>query len=140
VIPEEPHCIGKNTVPSKHVLVVDDDAAIRGLVRAILQRDRQYEIDEASDGHEAVERLSANTYDALVLDLMLPRATAFDVLDFLARENITIRCVIVSAASQKILDGLDNSNIIAKLRKPFDINDLVTAIRSCFDDASLRKP
>jgi signal transduction histidine kinase/DNA-binding response OmpR family regulator len=60
------------------VLVVDDDPAVLRLVSAMLA-DR-FEIWTADDGSDALERLQAHTFDALVLDLLLPRMSGFELL------------------------------------------------------------
>lgn len=73
-----------------------------------------------ADGTERV-------YDAIVLDLMMPRGNGFDILNFLNEEHLPVPCIVISAAAQQVLDGVDGPNIVAKLRKPFNIGDLVDA-------------
>ena len=53
------------------ILVVEDDASIRGLVSEVL-RDDGYEVSEASNGVEALEALGERLPDLIVLDLMMP--------------------------------------------------------------------
>jgi two-component system nitrogen regulation response regulator GlnG len=113
------------------VLVADDDASIRGLVRTLLRRER-FEVDEASNGDEVMRRMRAARYDAVVLDLMMGPGSGLDVLDAVKAERPGEKFVIVvSATSQASIDKLESSNIFAKLRKPFDINDLLGAVRQC---------
>jgi two-component system nitrogen regulation response regulator GlnG len=123
--------------PSR-VLVADDDASIRGLVRALLSRER-FEVDEASNGNEVKRRMHVAHYDAIVLDLMMGPGTGVDVLDAIKADRPGERFVIiVSATSQATIDKLESSNIFAKLRKPFDINDLLGAVRQCVRPPPLR--
>ncbi len=116
---------------SLSVLVVDDDASIRGLVRIVLRRER-FEVDEASNGNEALARLRIKKYDAVVLDLMMGPGNGFEVLDALNDHRPGEKCVIVvTAATPAVIDDLRSDNVFAKLRKPFDINELVGQVRRC---------
>lgn len=119
------------------VLVADDDTAIRGLVRAVL-RDEVYEIDEAKNGDEAVNRLRQKRYDAVILDLMMGPGSGFDVLDTVHEcrpgEKIVI---VVSATSQPVINQLDTENVFTKLRKPFDVYELLLAVRTCCAHSSV---
>lgn len=113
------------------MLIVDDDPAIRGLVRAVLNR-LNLETFEAEDGAEALALLAVETFDAIVLDLMMPRVSGFEVIQFLEAHQPDTRCVVVmSAASDKTMDALQASVIRAKLRKPFDIHLLADSVLGC---------
>ncbi|HVT02245.1 MAG TPA: response regulator, partial [Thermoanaerobaculia bacterium] len=61
------------------VLLVDDNDSIRRLVLKMLERDG-ITVDQACDGLEAITKLQENDYDLTILDLMMPRASGFDVL------------------------------------------------------------
>ena len=61
------------------VLVVDDEKMIVKGVRFSLIQD-QYEVDCAYDGEEALELVKKNSYDIILLDVMLPRLSGFEVL------------------------------------------------------------
>ncbi|MEX1171510.1 MAG: response regulator, partial [Chloroflexota bacterium] len=56
---------------TRHVLIVDDDAGIRDVVRAYAIRDG-YRVSEAADGHEAERLVAEDRPDLVVLDLMVP--------------------------------------------------------------------
>lgn len=117
---------------AKAILVVDDDRAIRTLIRLILQR-AGYDADEADSGNQAIARIREKRYDAVVLDLMMPDGSGEDVLDVL-KEHPLVKCVVlISATSAAKLAKIDDLNVVAKLRKPFDINDLVEAVGRCFE-------
>lgn len=71
-------------------------------------------------------------YDAVVLDLMMGPGSGLDVLDAIRIERPGEKFVIVvSATSQASIDRLESNNIFAKLRKPFDIDELLSAVREC---------
>jgi two-component system, response regulator, stage 0 sporulation protein F len=119
---------------SKRVLVVDDDAAIRRMVVAVLTREG-YEVEEAATGQQALEEIAWDGYQAIVLDLMMPIVSGYDVLRAISNVRPHSRCVIImSAAPQRAIDDVDASIVRAKLRKPFNIQELVGAVRSCVGD------
>ena len=58
------------------ILVVEDDPAIRRLVKMVLQREG-YNVETAADGAEAVLKLGLSEYDCIILDLMMPNLDGF---------------------------------------------------------------
>src|SRR5437868_15312975 len=64
---------------ARSVLVVDDEASVRAMLGYLLH-DEGYDVREASDGGEAIEELTVNPPDAMVLDLMMPNVDGLDVL------------------------------------------------------------
>lgn len=70
------------------ILVIEDEPDLRrGLVQAL--REEGYAVDEAGDGEEGLYKASSWDYDALVLDLMLPRIDGWEVLRRLRRQHKT---------------------------------------------------
>lgn len=110
------------------VLVVDDDRAIRELVKTLVTR-HGFVIDTANDGDEAWTLITANVYDAVLLDLMMPKANGFDLVDRLRRDRPSLvpRIVIMTAFSRggkmPVVEGVHSI-----LRKPFDIGELLEHI------------
>jgi sigma-B regulation protein RsbU (phosphoserine phosphatase) len=117
------------------VLVVDDEPAIRALLKKIIER-RGYEVDDARDGAEAIDLLRDNDYDLLLIDLMMPNVSGFELVDHLAKlERVPRPAVIVitAAAESTPLRLLDPAIVHSVVRKPFDIDvvaDLVDAAAS----------
>ncbi|HEU4763645.1 MAG TPA: response regulator, partial [Gemmatimonadales bacterium] len=68
--------------PVARILVVDDDPAIRALVRSVLARDG-HSVDEAPDGFVALARADRERYDLILLDVGMPGKDGFAVLDAL---------------------------------------------------------
>ena len=121
-------------MPSKRILVVDDDAAILRLVSTILRRE-SYDVDTASGGREALSKVELTQYDVVVLDLMMPEVSGLDVLRRLDVGFPQIKCVVLmSAASPLEIARLITPNVFASLRKPFDdIDHLIAAVRGCIE-------
>lgn len=116
------------------VLVVDDDDAIRVLVSRVLRRE-QFETGEASNGQQALEQLRTARYGTIVLDLMMPIMNGVEVVRYLDQtDDLGDPCVIVmSAASERHLTEVASPRVHAVIRKPFDLPELVAAVRKCHD-------
>jgi len=114
------------------VLVVEDDAAIRRLVKMVLEREG-YRVEVASDGLEAVLKLGVMEYAAIILDLMMPNLDGFVLIETLATNDpIRLRRIIVtSAASPSVIRERMKGSPFDLLPKPFDIGDLTRVVRTC---------
>lgn len=115
------------------ILVVDDDDAIRAMVTRVLRRER-FEVDTARDGFEAIEKLSANDYGTVLLDLMMPRVDGHGVLRYL-ETNLAGRApaVILMTANLHSAERTSHAGPVVKVMpKPFDVLELVSEVReSC---------
>jgi two-component system response regulator ResD len=114
------------------VLVVDDDAALQGLLSTLLTR-HGFSVDCASNGRLAFEYLKRGSYSVILLDLMMPDVNGFELLDRIERESPSLmrRVIVLSGAAQRVVDGLDASRVWGLIRKPFDINELLAATKEC---------
>ena len=117
------------------VLVVDDE---RGLVRA-LQRGLTAEgfaVDVAYDGQQGLDLATDRDYDAIVLDIMLPRRHGYDVVRELRARDVWTPVLLLSAkdGEHDVADGLD-VGADDYLTKPFSFVVLVARLR-----ALLRRP
>lgn len=114
------------------VLVVDDDPAIRRLIIATLKRDH-YEFFEAPNGREALDIMRQQHPDVVVLDLMMPILSGWDVLQERLRDSdlMKIPVIIISANREPELANAVDKGVCAFLPKPFDINALSALVRSC---------
>jgi CheY-like chemotaxis protein len=114
------------------VLIVEDDPAIRRLVKMVLQREG-YRVDVATDGVEAVLKLGVAEFDVIVLDLMMPNLDGFTLMNTLAENDPSrLRKVIVtSAASPAIIRDRMRGTPFDLLTKPFDIAQLADRVARC---------
>jgi CheY-like chemotaxis protein/CHASE3 domain sensor protein len=69
---------------TRHLLVVDDDATARRSVKELLSLDDDVEVDEASSGEQALQKVAETGYDCIVLDINLPGMSGLDLLEKLA--------------------------------------------------------
>lgn len=117
---------------SRAVLVADDDHPLRDLIATILKREG-LESDLAPDGERAIEKLGSNRYSVLILDLMMPKLSGWEVIGWLkANPERRPRTVIVNtAADRSVLSQLDPEVVNAIFVKPFDVTELGAYVRAC---------
>jgi two-component system OmpR family response regulator len=111
------------------LLVVEDEPdLLRGLMRAL--RDEGYAVDSAENGEDGLSKAESVDYDAIVLDLMLPRLDGWEVL---RRLRVTKKTpVLLLTARDRSADrvrGLD-TGADDYLVKPFDLPELLARLRA----------
>ena len=84
--------------PDEKILVVDDDDAIRTMVERVLTREN-FNVDQARDGFEAIEKIAKNDYATILLDLMMPRVDGLGVIRFLEERRPGDHSVIIMTAT-----------------------------------------
>lgn len=116
-------------VPNERILVVDDEAGIRELVGTYL-RNEGFDVDEATDGEDALERFGRRQPDLVVLDLRLPGIDGFDVLREIRRTS-SVYVIMLTARSEET-DKLIGLELGADdyLTKPFSPRELVARVRA----------
>ena len=105
------------------VLIVDDDRSIRQLLRVITEKSGLI-TDEAADGNECLAMTKRHEYDLILLDLSMPGANGFDVIDKLHGRTDKPAVIVVTAMSRWVFEDLDPDVVTCIVRKPFDIASL----------------
>ncbi len=111
------------------ILVIEDDPDLQRTLAATL-REENYAVDTASDGVEGLRKALPATYDAIVLDVMLPRLDGWGVLEALRPTVATP--VLMLTARDTVPDRIKGLNLGADdyLTKPFDIDELLARLRA----------
>jgi CheY-like chemotaxis protein len=118
-----------STGAGKQALIAEDDDQIRALLALILQRDG-YSVVQARNGQEAIDRLAEKPFDLLLLDLMMPVRSGFDVLlDIEQTGNKPTALIVVSAVPEPFLDRV-KQQADRVVPKPFDLQELRKVIAS----------
>jgi CheY-like chemotaxis protein len=113
------------TAPSPRVLVAEDDAAIRRLLASTLRR-RHLDVQLAADGTAAQELLERERWDVVVLDMMMPGVTGWELVAWLQKhpDRRPRSIIVMSAAGRDALSSLDPTIVNAIFFKPFDVVQL----------------
>lgn len=109
------------------IVIVDDDRDI-GEILEIALHNEGYEIIAFSDSEEAMTYLSRNTYDMVIIDIMMPKLTGYDLCDQIRKINdvpiIFITCLDDDESLTRALElGGDDY-----IRKPFSINEVMARV------------
>lgn len=121
-----------------HVLVVDDHASIRLLIKMALN-ERGHTCDEAADGGEALELLGSNQYDLLVLDLMMPTVDGLAVLEQLGQWNGRQPpkiAVLTAKSGRDVASEAIEAGAAIVLTKPFDPDILADSVEKLIEEGS----
>jgi DNA-binding response OmpR family regulator len=113
---------------AKRILIVEDDADLRRMFRLTLSMSG-YEIEEASDGIEALQCIENRPPDLVVLDLVLRVLDGVSVQQELAARAITSRIPIVVVTGSKI--DTSSLDVACVLHKPLTPDELIKAVRHC---------
>ena len=112
------------------LLLAEDEKSLSRALTRILESSH-YSVDAAYNGEEALDFLDVSSYDAVILDLMMPKVDGLTVLRTLRERNDLTPVLILTARSEvddKVL-GLD-SGANDYLTKPFDPKELLARIRA----------
>jgi DNA-binding response OmpR family regulator len=111
------------------VLLVDDDAALLEVMSIVLSSEG-YRVITAADGAEALREVGGESLGLVVLDVMLPRVSGFEVLKKI-REKSDVPVVMLTAKSQSV-DKVVGLELGADdyITKPFDTKELLARIRA----------
>jgi DNA-binding response OmpR family regulator len=120
------------------LLVVDDDAGIRNLVSLIGKR-KGFEVETASDGMQALDLVTHNSYDVAVIDLMMPRVNGYDLVAYMKRLPEKPFVVIVTAMTDTLVAQLDANIVQSIVRKPFDIDLLGGVLLQLAETMKIRR-
>lgn len=119
----------------KRVLIAEDEEYIRRLIKVILTQDH-YDFIEARDGNEALEKVSEEMPDLLILDLMMPKTDGIEVCRQLKKNALTRKIpVIMLTAKREMTDRVVGIKAGADdyLTKPFEPSELRVRVRTFLD-------
>ncbi len=122
----------------KRVLVVDDDDAIRALLCTILRR-RGFPVDSARNGTEALERCERCRYAVILLDLMMPQLSGYEVLEEFERRADGERPLILVLTAGAEPRNLSADLVAGTIRKPFDVDMIVDTISAAINTLAERQ-
>lgn len=113
-----------------NILVVEDEAAMRKGLKDNLEAE-EYTVDTAPDGKTGLEKLLDGSYDLVVLDVMLPKLSGFDLLKQARAKGITVPVILLTAKSEEI-DKVVGLELGADdyLTKPFSLREFLARVKA----------
>ena len=110
------------------ILIVDDEEKIRELIKLNLEV-AGYECDEADNGEDALKQVKENTYNLVLLDIMLPNIDGYEVAESLVKDNVP---VIFLSAKDGTLDKVKGLKIGVEdyITKPFETIELLARVEN----------
>lgn len=113
---------------SMKVLIIEDEYNLADVIKERLEKET-LTVDIVEDGEEGYYYASTNTYDLIILDVMLPNMSGFQILNKLRTDNINSKIIMLTARStiEDKLNGLENG-ADDYLTKPFHMDELVARV------------
>jgi two-component system, NtrC family, nitrogen regulation response regulator NtrX len=124
--------------PSKHlrmprILIIDDEKSIRRALREILEYEK-FEVDEAEDGKDGLNKLESEHYDLAFCDIKMPKMDGMELLDKVKESNPDLPVIMISGhgnidtAVQSIKTGAFDF-----IQKPLDLNRILVSVRNALE-------
>ena len=112
------------------LLVIEDEAKIASLLKKGLQ-EQGFQVDISGDGEDGLERATTTPYDAIVIDIMLPKRDGLSVLRTLRLRKVTAPVMIITARGD-VNERVEGLNLGADdyMAKPFSMDEVVARIRA----------
>ena len=121
------------------ILVIEDEAAIRRvLVKILSEESETYEVDEAEDGSQGLEMIKKTDYDLALCDIKMPKMDGVEVLQNAKKIRPEIPFIMISGHGD--LDTAVNTMRLGAfdyISKPPDLNRLLTTVRNAHDKKEL---
>jgi DNA-binding response OmpR family regulator len=116
---------------TRDVLLVEDDAVLVARIVHALEI-RQLEFDVARDALEATSLLSETRYKVVVVDLILPRGSGFEIVEFIRSGGLSTKLstLVITAADPSALAGLDRGVVKTLFFKPLNVEHLANYVQA----------
>ncbi len=124
----------------KRILVVEDEPDMQSGIKDNLEFEG-YEVDTASDGKEGLQKILSNNFDLVLLDVMLPNISGFDVCKKARHENNDTPIIFLTAKGEEIdkVIGLESGGD-DYLTKPFSLRELLARVKAVMRRTEKQSP
>jgi len=120
----------------KKVLIVDDSAFMRMLLKEKVSSLGQAEIFEAANGKQAIETAQEQNPDLILVDIVLPDINGETVLAQLRKADIRSKVIMVTAVGQRpVIERCEKLGISGYIVKPFDDTEITKLIKKTLNKA-----
>ena len=119
------------------ILVVDDESGIRRVFKDILEHE-SYKFDEAADGAEAVAKVKQNKYDAIIMDIKMPRMDGMEALEQIQELAPDTPVIMISGhADIELAVQAVRRGAFDFVSKPLDLQRILITLRNALDKSTL---
>lgn len=119
------------------ILIIDDEKSIRFTLREILEYEK-YEIDEAVDGQDGIDKIAGKKYDIALCDIKMPKLDGIEVLEKAQEINPDLQFIMISAhGSIETAVEAVKKGAYDFIQKPPDLNRLLITVRNALDKSTL---
>lgn len=119
------------------LLIVDDEQSIRQTLRDILEYEN-FDVEEAADGKEGLQKILNNNYDVVILDIKMPKMDGMEVMEEVTKAGVDVPIIMLSGHG-----NIDTAVEAVKkgaydyISKPPDLNRLLITIRNAMEKSTL---
>ena len=113
------------------ILVIDDDAQVRGAVRRILER-AGHTVEDVGNGDAGLRAHRERPADLIITDIFMPERDGIETVRELRRESPQVKIIVISGGDRtQTMDLRKDAELLGaarSLRKPFELSELVRAV------------
>jgi len=116
------------------ILIADDEKVVRNIFTRFLTY-QGFNVFEAQDGAEALEKINNDNFDLIIMDLKMPKVNGYDILEAMKANKKEVPVIILTGSvDDSELEGLKKFGYTDKdiLCKPVDLYELLIAVRNKF--------
>ena len=118
------------------ILIIDDQAPIRRVLREILENEK-YQVDDAGNGPDALQMVKSQEYDAILCDIKMPDMDGIEVLEQVKEtSNVPVIMISGNSTQNEVADTM-KKGAFDFISKPPDLNRLLVAVRNALDKQRL---
>ena len=124
------------------ILIVDDEEVVRSLIRTVLKH-YGHEVEEAVDGHEALEMFQKSPPDLVMVDLIMPKKNGLDTILEMRAKHPGARFIVMTGALPTLLESQNMAALMGELKtlaKPMTPTDLIQAVRDALGEEQVEAP
>jgi DNA-binding response OmpR family regulator len=121
------------------ILVIEDEKKVARVIEQGL-KEKEYDVDVASDGEEGIKRALSESYDLIITDIMMPKKSGLEVIKAVrgAKRTVPILCLTAKTEIGEKVEGLD-TGADDYLTKPFLFEELLARVRSLLRRSDIEK-
>jgi DNA-binding NtrC family response regulator len=115
------------------ILIVDDDPTLCKSLKVFLS-DKYSNIATAFSGREAIEILEADTFDLILLDVIMPDMSGYQLVDYINKNGLKTSVILITAyAPTELEKETPPKGVYDSIMKPFDLEKLVGTVQSAIN-------